>query len=106
MNHPGESWTTACAAVMAAWGVGGSAYITRRSRPVMHRAQLATRHATAARRSESSMGQCVHMAKARHHIRANDHTLKATGRFSAWVYEPVLGLLTLATLGLAVWGLL
>lgn len=106
MHHPGESWTTACAAIMAAWGVGGSAYITRRSRPVMHRAQLATRHATAARTTKSTMAQRIHLAKARHHIRTNDRVLKATGRFSTWVYEPVLGLLTLATLGLAVWGLL
>lgn len=106
MNHPGESWTTACAALMAVWGAGGSAYINRRSRPIMRRAQIATRHATAARTTESSMGQCVHMAKARHHIRANDRALKTTGRFSTWLYEPVLGLLMLATLWLAVWGLL
>lgn len=106
MDHPGDAWTMASALSLAAWGLGGTAYLKRRLlAPVRADATRAKHQAEMSQSHPDLLTRKLYLAKARGHVSANRQRLQDADHWQRRVYQPVVHVLTFTTVVLAAWGI-
>lgn len=106
MTHPGDTWTIVAATALAAWGTGGSLYTRHRLRPLREATARGKRQLALAQSSTSPLAKRLMLAKAQDTVREHRQLPGEITRWHNRVHTPVTIILTVVTLGLALWGVL